>query len=120
MGGVFGGGSAQSTSSVTSTIDFSPVFNIGDDNESAIDKKLEQTSSVTPKLDESMTASVGVGVAGGSGSGGAVMRSEDVPQPILRGSGKVFLEENKQLIYLAGAVAGGVILVKTLKNKKKK
>lgn len=83
--GLFGG-SSQSTSSINSSIDFSPIIQFGTDQSSTQDKVNDLTSTTSPKLDDSLglSASVGVGV-GGTGSGGPATTSriqdEDL-QPI--------------------------------------
>lgn len=114
------GGSAQSTSGVTSSIDFSPVIQFGEQQESGLDKELSQTQTQTPRQDASATASVGVGV-GGDGSGGTVMRTQQEEQsfPSSSTSSNPFknISPNMQLIGIGALALGGVYLI-TKKGKK--
>ena len=119
--GMFGG-SSMSTSSIVSSIDFSPIMNIGDSNSADLDKRAEQSAVTSPKLDESMTASASVGVGvGGDGSGGtaSTSRLQNENVPTAGTSGNVF-KDNPNLIYIVGGVAGVGILSMMLANKKKK
>lgn len=120
---LIGGGSSQSTSSVTSNIDFSPILNFGDGNEARFDKAMEQVSSVSPKLDDSFGMAASVGVLGGSG-GPAQMRKQDDSQPteIRTSGGKSSLPVRDYAPYLIGglAIIGGVYLLKSNKKGKSK
>ncbi len=113
----FFGGSSQSTSSLVSSIDFSPVIQFGEDIGATQDKIVSQTQSVTPKLDDSHTASVGVL----GGTGGAVGKSGDIggEQPtnteiLPIGKG---LDINPTVLYVAGA---GIIVFLGFKAFSKK
>ncbi len=64
----FMGGDSQSTGSVVSSIDFSPILNFGDGNEAIQDKTFEQTASTSPRLDGSLGVSASVGVGGNGGT----------------------------------------------------
>ncbi|PLY11382.1 MAG: hypothetical protein C0626_02090 [Arcobacter sp.] len=120
--GMFGG-SSMSTSSIVSAIDFSPVMNIGDSNSADFEKRSEQSATVAPKLDESMTASASVGVGvGGDGSGGtaSTSRLQNENIPTAGTSGNVF-KDNPNLIYIVAGLAGvGVVSMMLVKKKKKK
>lgn len=115
---MFGSGNASSTSSLVSSIDFSPVLNFGKDNSAGIDKINEQTATVSPRQDNSTTASVGVGVAGGSGSGGAVQRIQDENTAV--SSLPNLSHADKQKLLYFGLAAAGVTGVYFLAKKKKK
>lgn len=80
--GLFGGGSS-STSGVTSSIDFSPIIQFGEDQSSSFDKKLDQTQDISPKFDDSTGISASVGVAGGAGGPASTARQqqEEYSQP---------------------------------------
>lgn len=123
--GMFGG-SSMSTSTITSSIDFSPVIQFGESQSARQDKVNEQTQSVSPKLDESMTASASVGVGvGGDGTGGTASTNrvqEEDQQPLKTTSaslGKNFLEDINPTYLVAGAGAVALFMY-TKKNKKKK
>jgi len=73
------GGSSQSSNSIQNSIDFSPIFNIGDGNKTDTRKVAEQSATVSPKIDDSMTASASVGVAGGSGGTATTSRYQNEP-----------------------------------------
>lgn len=122
--GLFGG-SAQSSNSIMNSIDFSPNIQFGDGNESSVKKTADQTSTLTPKLDDSfgVAASVGVGM-GGSGSGGPASfsraqeeRQNLTPNPV-QTAVKGVMDSNNTMIYIGVAVAvvfGGVYFIKKKK-----
>jgi len=116
------GGSAQSTSGVTSSIDFSPVIQFGEKQDAKIDKEASQTQTQTPRQDASTTASVGLGF-GGDGSGGTVMKSqaEDTALPVSSTSDKdIFKTVGSNMGILAiGALALGGAYILGNGNKKK-
>lgn len=62
------GGSAQNTSSINSSIDFSPIIQFGEDQTSTQDKINKQEAALSPEQDAGFGASLGIGVGGGSGS----------------------------------------------------
>jgi hypothetical protein len=108
--GLFGG-SSQSTSSSSNVLDFAPIFNIGDGIESTQRKELAQTTSTSPKLDDSfgLSASVGVGV-GGDGSGGtaSLQRSQvEDTQPLTTKSVQE-QEKSSNLLLIGGLVVAGL------------
>lgn len=74
--GLFGG-SSQSTSSSSNILDFAPTFNIGDGITSTLDKQLDQTTSTSPRLDDSfgLSAAVGVALGDGDATGGTASTS---------------------------------------------
>lgn len=101
-------GNAQSTSAVTSSIDFSPVIQFGSDQNSTQDKVNHQVQSVSPKQDNSATASVGVGV-GGQGSGGAVAKHQLERDAQPTGTAEISTGmqlPNKNLLLIGAGVAG--------------
>lgn len=100
------GGSSMSTSSVVNSLDFSPVFNMGDGNTSKMDKTVDQTATVRPRLDEGITASVGVGVGGGSGSGGTVSKMGQEEQLDNESMLLPNSSNNKAIILAVAAVLG--------------
>jgi len=79
--GLFGG-SSQSTSTLSSIIDFSPHINFGEGNTSSSEKTTEQTATTSPELDDSMSAAASVGVLGGTGGPASLAQSKDDLQPI--------------------------------------
>ena len=113
--GLFGG-SSLSTSSSSNILDFNPIFNIGDGNETALDKTLDQTATTSPRLDDSfgLSASVGVGV-GGTGSGGTAQTSRQQQEDYQPITTKSATESNGvsgvNLTYLFVALIGGGALV---------
>ncbi len=117
---MFGSGNSQTSTSLISSIDFSPVINFGQDNKGEVDKTNDQTSSLTPKQDNSTTASVGVGL-GGSGSGGSVQRVQD-ENSINPLKGLNARDKNKIFYLLGGAIGltGVYLIVKSTKQKKRK
>lgn len=117
--GLFGG-SSQSTSSSSNILDFAPVFNIGEDITSSTDKTLEQTSSVAPKLDDSIGVSASVGVAGGSGGTATLQRSqnEDAQPTVVKSANSSDNKMSELLPFLL--IGGAVVVVVGLMNKKAK
>lgn len=112
-------GNAQSTSSVVSSIDFSPIIQFGEEQNSAQDKVNHQTQEVSPKQDNGFTASVGVGV-GGAGSGGAVARTttEEDTQPKETYIPTTGTRLDKNFMYVgAGVLALGGLYYITKKKK---
>ena len=117
---MFGSGNAQSTSGVTSNIDFSPVLQFGSQQESGFDKETSQTQTQTPRQDASTTASVGVGV-GGDGSGGTVMRTQQEDTPLsgsLTNSNPFKNINNMGLIGIGALALGSIYLLSNRKSKK--
>ncbi|AXX87156.1 hypothetical protein AMRN_1420 [Malaciobacter marinus] len=121
--GLFGG-SSQSTSSVVSSIDFSPIIQFGEDQTSTQDKVNRQDATTSPKLDDSLGLSASVGVAGGTGGPAQTSRyQEEDAQPkeagVLRNIGT---DDNKKLLYIIGGVGaiGAIYLLINKKSKKKK
>lgn len=113
------GGSSQSTSSLVSNLELSPIFTLGADNKSTVDKITEQTATTSPRQDASATASVGVGV-GGDGRGGAVQRIQD-ESGVVSSFPSLSNADKQKLLYvgLAAAGVGGIYLVANRKKKKK-
>lgn len=119
--GLFGG-SSQSTSSSSNVLDFAPIFNIGDGIESSQEKKLDQTTSTSPRLDDSfgLSASVGVGV-GGQGSGGLASTSRSQTEDHQPLNTKTVTEGGQMQKYTPLLALGGVgMLAFYLINKKGK
>ncbi len=113
------GGSSQSTSSLVSNLELSPIFTFGTNNDATIDKVNEQTASTSPRQDASATASVGVGV-GGDGSGGAVQRIQDESGAVSSFPSLSNADKQKLLyVGLAAAGVGGIYLLANRKKKKK-
>ena len=75
--GLFGG-SAQASINNQANIDFSPFFQFGDGNTSAIDKQFNPTATQTPKLDDSTALSAAI-TGQGSAESGDLARSESSP-----------------------------------------
>lgn len=113
----FFGGSSQSMASNNNVVDFNPVINVGDGNTSKQDKTLDNTQTVSPKLDDGFTASVGLGF-GGSGSGGTVATSKDNGTTDVQPTGTSSLSNGLSSTYLL--IGGGIILLLTLFKKKKR
>ena len=122
--------------SFQNSLDFMPIFNIGDSNSNDTQKTSEQATEQSAKLDSSfgVSASVGVGVGGGSGSGGEVTSTKgddssspqpttayNAPQssfnPFSSNNGNSSLDTSSMLTY--GAIAlvgiGGVFYLKKKK-----
>jgi len=116
----FLGGDSQSTSSLVSAIDFSPVIQFGKDQSAKQDKVSRQDATVSPRLDGSMGLSVGVGV-GGAGTGGAVSRQQQEDMQPKQTGGMPTLAGNKNtLYYLIGGIALVGVAYSFSKKKKKK
>lgn len=119
--GFFGGGSS-STSSVISSIDFSPVIQFGEDQNSTQDKINRQDATVSPSLDDSTGLSASVGIAGGSGGPASTTRMQEqganvkTESPLTIGKNAL---ENLNPYWLIGG-AGLVVVTLLLKKKKKK
>jgi len=113
--GLFGG-SASSSQTLTNSISYNPIINIGDDNESALDtaQRTDATSSATAKDEFGLSASAGFALGPNSqaqGGTASLARSGDT-QPMQAqktgaGSGTV---DNNMLMYigLGGAALAGV------------
>lgn len=114
----FFGGSSQSTASNNNVVDFNPVINVGDGNTSRQDKTLENTATVSPKLDDStaLSASVGLGF-GGSGSGGTATTATQGATADVQPTGLTNGTNNSATTYL---LIGGAILVVMMLGKKKR
>lgn len=113
----FFGGSSQSTASNNNIVDFNPVINVGEGNTTKLDKALENTQSVSPKVDEGITASVGLGF-GGSGSGGQIATSKDNGTTDMQPTLTSGLSSGISSTYLI--IGGGILLIMTLFKKKKR
>lgn len=114
-----GNSSSMSTSSSINNLDFSPVFNMGDDNTTSMEKSLEQSPTVSPRQDNSTGVAASVGVAGGSGGPATMTRVQDEVQPTQTAvQGTVADGLNSQ--YLAYAVAGVGLVGLYLFSKNKK
>lgn len=117
----FLGGSSQSTSTALNTLDFSPVFNLGDGNSSAMDKTFDNNQTTSPRLDDStgISASTGVGF-GGSGSGGTAQTSrqqlEDKQPTQVKPANSSILPTSINPTYLL--IGGGVIAVLLVLKKR--
>lgn len=110
--GLFGG-SSQSTSTSSNILDFNPVINIGENNSSALDKALEQTATVSPKLDDSIGVSAVVPVMSTTGANSAELtrqQTEDL-QPIETATATGTGLSSVNPIYLIGGLVaiGGLI-----------
>lgn len=120
--GIFGGAS-QSTSSSSNILDFAPIFNIGDGITSSQRKTLDQTTSTSPKLDDSfgLAASVGVGV-GGDGTAGPAsfsrMQQEDTQPLKIKNVASNNADFEKYIPY-ALAVGGASVAYYLYKKNKK-
>ncbi len=103
--GLFGG-SSQSTSSIVSTIDFSPVMQFGADQNSTQDKINRQEATVSPiQKDEGWRLNASAGVAWGKNpvaTGG----------PVAEGENNLGTKNNTNFIYLAIIGVAFFILVK--------
>jgi hypothetical protein len=126
MGGFLGGTSQVSiqTGATTYANIGNPIINFGESSTLSpqFTPTTEQTATLTPKLDNSTTASVGVGVGGGSGSGGAVAKSGDETLPIPATQGLStplgMTQNNNMLFYAVGGVGLlGIIYIITKKAK---
>lgn len=106
--GLFGGNSSSSSSqTLSNSINYTPIFTFGDDNENDMTSDFEQraSASATALAKDEMTASVGVGL-GGSGSGGSVKKSgnDELPKNNMDIFSNTALKGiNKNYILLAGA-----------------
>ncbi|NOQ31868.1 MAG: LPXTG cell wall anchor domain-containing protein [Helicobacteraceae bacterium] len=78
--GLFGDTNTQITTSNSFNLDFEPIFQIGDGNSTANEKVIDQTSTLSPKQDNSFGAAASVGVAGGSGGPATFSRAQEEPQ----------------------------------------
>lgn len=115
----FFGGNASASQTLTNAITYSPIMNIGDDNESDLTNTLENRASSEALAKDEMTASVGVGVAGGSGSGGAVQANDITPSKSSVFDTVAQVAKDNTLLYTVGVgvvVAGGAIYF--IKKKK--
>lgn len=122
---LFGGGSAQSTNSIVSNLDFMPTFNIGDNNTVDTRKSQDQSATATPKLDESFGAAASVGVAGGSGGPATFTRTQEEPLTLdsqKSDNSNLFNEgmDTKPLYILGGLGVGFMAFIYYFNEKNKK
>jgi hypothetical protein len=119
--GLFGGSAQGGTSSVNNAIDFMPVFNMGDSNSTSTDKRADQTSTVTPTLDDSFGMAASVAAGSGTSAAPATL-SQNSPQPTQVGqlsSIPSFSGASSNMILIVGALGlGAVGLFLILKKKK--
>jgi len=126
--GLFGG-SSQSSQSLSSNIDFSPVIQFGSEQDAGIDKTTEQTSTSSPSLKDegSLSAVVPVGSSTGSitsspstGSGADTL-TQNLPstQGLATAQGTPTLLQGNNLAYIIGGfvVLGGIYFFTKKKGK---
>ena len=121
--GFLSGGSSQSTSSLVSSIDFSPVIQFGSDQDSTQDKVNKQTATVSPELDDSLGLSASVGVLGGSGGMASTTRVQDEQPTGTASTGEYSGFSGLSSInpvYLGLGVAGVALIAYFSKGKKKR
>lgn len=120
--GFLSGGSSQSTSSLVSNIDFSPIMQFGSDQTSSFDRTNEQTATVTPKLDDSLGVAASVGFLGGTAGPATMARTqEEDTQPIgTTAAATTPLNLSSINPTYAAMGVGGIALLYFFTNKKKK
>jgi len=107
---LFGGGSASASQTLTNAITYTPILNIGENNDSDLTNSLENRASAEALNKDEVTASVGVGL-GGSGSGGAVMKGDtEGGIGVFDTAKSAITKDNSILFGVGGVVVGGVVL----------
>lgn len=110
--GLFGG-SSQSTGSVVSSIDFSPVIQFGEDIESGFKKSTTQTAETSPRLDDSFGVSAVVPIGSSTGSLSATTSREQTEESLEAFESQDTKLSNNALLLLGGvAIVGGYFLFK--------
>ena len=117
---IFGGGSSSSQS-LTNSISFNPILNIGDGNEgsTSAEQKSKAESTATTKDEFGMSAGVAVG-SGASASGGAVGNGDDVQPTRTNQANSSAMLGGFNMMYVAlGLVGlgGGYYFIKKKKKK---
>lgn len=123
--GLFGGGGTSSSQTLSNTISYNPIINIGDDNESSLDtaQRTDATSTATTKDEFGLSASAGFALAPGSSASGGVaslQRAGD-NQPMPTNKTEPMLgaaADNNMLLYIGiggAALAGAYYLAKKSK-----
>lgn len=117
--GLFGG-SAQASQQLSSSINFTPVFQIGDENETQSRATQTPTQSLVPTQRDEMrfAASVGMGGSGGPATfAGAPEGTPTVEAPEYKTEGKAPGNNNMLLIAGIGSIAAFMLLSKKKKKK---
>jgi len=118
--GLFGG-SAASSQSLSNTISFNPIVNIGDGNDgsSQADLTSKATATATAKDEFGLSAGVALG-DGASASGGPVGIGDDVQPTNTSQPSSMFGGGSNMMLILGGAVAlvGGGVFYLTKKKKR--
>lgn len=115
----FLGGDSQSNGQLSSSINFNPVIQLGDDNTTTAKQSSTQTPTSTQKTEQTAAASLGFG-----GSGGAVgltQQSTDAqPTQTKKTASSVSMPQiDTKMLGLGAMALGGFMLIKDKKKKKK-
>lgn len=118
--GFLGGGVGSGSASITNTLAFTPIINVGENNDADTSATQKAASTATATAKDELGLSASVGILGGNGGPSSLKRSgNDDEQPMLNDG--FFNDGIKPMyIYIAGGLValGGIGYLITKKKKK--